>query len=135
MATQTKTTSTADVEAPDNILANISDQPGLALVPCGLVLPAGLTEEEWTKIGHHLSQAHQRMQWAVGDWWNAFKPQWGERAKLFDDDWTGPTYNTCVNCAAVCNAFEIPRRRGNLTFTHHTEVANAGLTPKQADKL
>ena len=48
-------------------------------------------------------------------------------------DWEGPSYQTCMNVAVVCKAFETYRRREVLSFTHHAEVA--ALHPNEADPL
>jgi hypothetical protein len=136
MATKTKTTSGPDAEAPDNILANISGQFGLSLIPCGLVLPDSLNEEEWTKVGQQLGRTHQRMQWVIGDWW-AFGEarKYGSRKALVEsDDWHAPGFSACADAASVCRSFaETSRRREVLSFQHHREVM--GLDKKQADKL
>ena len=52
---------------------------------------------------------------------------------LFEGDWDGPTYTTCRNVGAVCDIFDIARRRAVLTFKHHAEVS--ALDPKEADEL
>jgi hypothetical protein len=41
----------------------------------------------------------------------------------------GPAYTTCRNGAAVCTEFEIGRRRPNLAFHRHAEVAGIIDTP------
>jgi hypothetical protein len=49
------------------------------------------------------------------------------------EDWEGPAYQTCMNAAGVCRAFETSRRREDLSFQHHAEVAS--LAPAEADAL
>jgi hypothetical protein len=55
------------------------------------------------------------------------------KAIVKTEDWEGPKYQTCRNAASIANAFELSRRRDNLTFKHHAEVA--ALSPDEADAL
>ena len=48
-------------------------------------------------------------------------------------EWEGPAYQTARNAAWVCATFEPSRRRDNLTFKHHAEVAS--LPADEADTL
>ena len=60
--------------------------------------------------------------------------RYGERKAIVEaEDWEGPAYQTCMHAAAVCPAFETSRRREDLSFRHHAEVA--GLPPDEADVL
>ena len=106
---------------------------GGVATPIGLTLPDDLTELKWRRIGEQLSVAERAVGWWIGDWWNAYKPQWGDRAKLFTDSWTGPAYQTCRNCGNASSAFDIARRRANLPFSHHFEVVT--LERDEADRL
>ena len=50
------------------------------------------------------------------------------------EDWTGAACHTGANATVVARAFaETSRRRGHLSFTHHTLVAS--LPPDEADPL
>ncbi|MGH7085947.1 MAG: hypothetical protein ACREFN_13255 [Acetobacteraceae bacterium] len=72
---------------------------------------------------------------ALGDWWAFGEARYGERKAVVEaEDWDGPAYQTCRNSAAVCTAFpEMSRRRDNLSFSHHAEVA--ALPAAEADAL
>jgi N6-adenosine-specific RNA methylase IME4 len=106
--------------------ANLPRRLGLrgSLLPVGWQLPDDLSEAEWREAGEVLGKVELSVSWWLGDWWRAFKPEWGERAALFESDWDGPAYSTCRHAGAVCDAFDIGRRRPNLTFKHHAEVAS-----------
>jgi hypothetical protein len=39
---------------------------------------------------------------------------------------SGPAFNTCVKAGKVSRAFETPRRREFLSFSHHLEAAGIG---------
>jgi hypothetical protein len=45
----------------------------------------------------------------------------------------GPAYESCRAAARVARDFEMCRRRHDLSFAHHREVA--GLPPVEADAL
>jgi hypothetical protein len=57
----------------------------------------------------------------------------GCKAIVEAEDWEGPAYQTCRNAASIANAFELSRRRDNLSFKHHVEVA--ALPSDEADAL
>jgi N6-adenosine-specific RNA methylase IME4 len=110
----------------------------LATVPgateTALVLPENLSQGRWREMGARLALIDRATGWWIGDWWNAYKPAWGDRGKLFEDPtWTGPSYATCRKAGVTCDAFDIDRRRQNVSFSHHAEVAT--LPPEEADRL
>jgi hypothetical protein len=49
------------------------------------------------------------------------------------EDWDGPAYQTCRNAASIASTFKMSRRRDNLSFNHHAEVA--ARTPDEARNL
>ena len=58
----------------------------------------------------------------------------GQRKAIVEaEDWEGPAYQTCVNASNVARRFESNRRRLNLSFAHHAEVA--ALTTADANAL
>lgn len=100
----------------------------------GWALPDTLTEAEWKLNGLALGRVGGAMKWWLGDWWAFGESKYGSRKAIVDaDDWIGPAFDTCVNAATTCRAFETPRRRGLLEFSHHVEVAS--LPSDEADKL
>lgn len=103
------------------------------LGPTGWEPPENLTEAEWKDSGKSLGKIESGISWWIGDWWRAFKPEWGERAARFEGDWDGPSYDVCRHAGGICDEFEIGRRRPNLSFKHHREAA--ALPPEKADAL
>ncbi len=100
----------------------------------GLYMPDDLPFDEWATMGDALSQAEKCIHWWIGDWWRFGEKKYGERKAIIEaDDWNGPSYKTCRNAASVAGKFELSRRRDNLTFNHHAEVA--ALTKGEADRL
>jgi hypothetical protein len=69
--------------------------------------------------------------WWVGDWLQYGAARWGEKyseaARI-----TGYDVKTLRNIAYVAKRFDSSRRRDNLTWTHHAEVA--ALAPEQQDE-
>jgi hypothetical protein len=111
----------------------ILQQLGCKADDYGLVLPAGLPMEGWATIGRLLGRQQHALQWRIGDWWN-YPHSYGDRLAIVESEaWDGPDYSTCAHAGRVANAFEFCRRRQNLTFTHHLEVAH--LPAEQADQL
>jgi hypothetical protein len=99
-----------------------------------LFLPENLSVEAYRDIGAQLGRACSRLNWLIGDWWAFGDARYGERkAIVAADDWTGPSYERCMNVASVCRRFEPSRRREVLSFQHHAEVET--LPPEIADEL
>ena len=113
------------LELPRSVIANST----------GLTFPAELTEKDWQEVGQELGRAGGMLQWWIGDWWVYGEHRYGDRKALVEaDDWEGPSFQTCMNCATVIRAFmETSRRREVLPYSHHVEVA--ALPPVEADLL
>lgn len=97
-------------------------------------LPAVMSLADWSAAGRALGRVEHAVSWWIGDWWAYGEHRYGERKAIVEaEDWTGPSFQTCRNCAAVVRSFETSRRRDVLSFTHHAEVA--ALPPEHADEL
>jgi len=88
----------------------------------GLKLPRNITFEAWISIGRHLSRIYSSSAWCLGDWLaygeDAFTGRYREAIEA-----TSLNYQTLRNYAWVARRFPLPRRRDDLSFAHHTEVA------------
>ena len=90
----------------------------------GWLLPSQLSEAQWLQAGIVLGRLERTVLWLIGDWWRFGNKTYGSRKALVDRrDWEGPSYQTCRNAAAVAEKFQLSRRRDNLSFAHHSEVA------------
>lgn len=99
-----------------------------------LQLRESLTESEWLEMGEKLSLVERGHSWWIGDWWVFGESRYGARRALTDSpDWKGPKFQTCMNAASVCRAFETSRRREVLSFKHHALVAP--LSTREAEDL
>lgn len=88
----------------------------------GLLISEGVTEEEWEIFGDTLVRFHTSYQWLVGDFLIYGEDHHYGRVREFGDR-LGVKGATVSNWKSVCRAIEPSRRREELTFTHHTEVA------------
>jgi N6-adenosine-specific RNA methylase IME4 len=104
------------------------------VLPTGWDLPGDLTEIEWRSAGELLGKVERSVSWWLGDWWAFGETRYGERKAIVEDqDWDGPSYQTCFNASNVAKRFELNRRRLSLGFSHHAEVAS--LPSDEADAL
>ncbi len=101
----------------------------------GWTAPSAMTFAEWQQIGSFLGRAERSIYWLIGDWWSAGERWNRQRVRLVRDDpaWRGPSYRLCQDCAWVAGTYNPSRRRENLTFQHHREVA--ALHEQEADHL
>ncbi len=78
--------------------------------------------EEWAKLGKELHKVRQWSAWAIGDWLNYGEQKYGEMyAQALSD--TQYSYQTLANMKHVSSRFEISRRAGKLSWSHHAEIA------------
>jgi N6-adenosine-specific RNA methylase IME4 len=89
----------------------------------GLDLPPDLTFEQWNGIGAALQGVSKSVQWWIGDWLRYGERRWGEMYAQAVED-TGRSAGGLRNAKFVAEAFaDLSRRRDELTWSHHAEVA------------
>lgn len=109
-------------------LALVTDEtPALSLE-----LPEDLTFEDWERTGGEIASASKRLNWWIGDWWNAGIKFGEERRSATAHRLFGIEYQTVRNIGWVSGQF-LSRRRDTLSFKHHAEVA--ALSSIEADRL
>lgn len=90
-----------------------------------------LTFAEWQEAGKKLCRVSAACLWWIGDWINYGRNKYGEKyaaaLEIVDYD-----YQTLRNASWVAGSVELSRRRDNLTWSHHLEVA--ALKPKEQKK-
>jgi hypothetical protein len=88
----------------------------------GLRLPQQISFHKWMGIGVHLSCIRSSSAWCLGDWLiygeTAFQGRYRDATEQ-----TSLDYQTLRNYAWVARKFSMSRRRDNLSFAHHAEVA------------
>lgn len=102
------------------------------LARTGLVVSGAPTYDEWYQCGKFLTQAEKAIQFWIGDWINYGEKKYGETYTQAIDE-TGMDYGTLANDKYVASKIEFSRRRENLSFSHHQEVAP--LDPDTQDKM
>ena len=96
--------------------------PGVP-TPTGYVFREDLTYSEWEEIGLSLQMMGKAIQWWIGDWINFGERRYGESyAQAIEV--TGYAYGSLRNAAWVASEIELSRRRDNLSWSHHNEVAS-----------
>jgi hypothetical protein len=89
----------------------------------GLKLPATVTYEGWAKAGIQIARVADSSAWCLGDWLICGQNKYQDRYRLAIAE-AGLDYQTLRNYAWVARRFELPRRREQLSFQHHAEVAS-----------
>lgn len=79
--------------------------------------------ETWTLQGKRLGSLGRAVKWWIGDWLRYGNVKWGERyvraARI-----TGYDVQTLMNIVYVASHFEVDERRGDLSWSHHAEIAS-----------
>ncbi len=103
---------------------------GMTICRNGLELSQPIRFRDWERLGQYVLSAHESSSWWVGDWLvygqEAFRDRYQEALHR-----TSLDYQTLRNYAWVARRFELSRRRDNLSFGHHAEVA--ALPPAEQD--
>lgn len=98
----------------------------------GLEFSPDLTFEEWSAIGKYLQVMGGAIHWFLGDWIRYGEANYGEKyAQAIEE--TGYDYGTLRNDVYVCEQIDLSRRRDNVSFSAHKEVAM--LDPDEQDKI
>lgn len=98
----------------------------------GLELAPDLELKDWLSIGSQLMEVGSAYQWLIGDWLNYGQRKYGEKYAIACDE-MGIAYQTAANWASIAGRIEFSRRRENLSFSHHAEVADLD-SPKEQNK-
>jgi hypothetical protein len=88
----------------------------------GLSLPTTLTYDGWQRAGQQLFNVIDSSAWCLGDWIIYGEARYADRYRCAVEA-AGLDYKTIRNYAWVARRFELSRRRSQLSFQHHAEVA------------
>lgn len=108
------------------------DLPGCKFTPTQLILPLDLSYDHWERIGRQLQIAGLAIQWWIGDWLVFGEHKWREKyaqAVIV----TGRSEQTLMNYAFVSRSISPSRRRENVDFSTHAEVA--GLDEEDQERI
>jgi hypothetical protein len=88
----------------------------------GICFDPLLPFESWSAIGSRIARHANASAWWLGDWVTFGRMKYGRRYKHAIST-TGLDYQTLRNYASVARRFEPSRRRPDLSFQHHAELA------------
>src|SRR5262245_2726857 len=102
------------------------------LMRVGLLVEGEPSYEEWEHARKSLSLADSSVHWWIGDWLNYGQRAYGQKfAQALEE--TEFNYDTLQADKWVSQRIEMLRRRNNLSWSHHREVA--ALEPVEQDEL
>ncbi len=112
---------------------NDLEYSGFKLHKTGLEAIGDPSFEQWSECGRFIQKANGSVNLWLGDWLNYGEKKWGEKyAQAIEE--TGLEEQTLTNAAYVAKHVDFSRRRENLPFSQHAEVAS--LEPdKQTEVL
>jgi hypothetical protein len=116
---------TRDQKAPRRTAAfafTYTDPSPVRMPRTGLEFPRHLPYEGWLSIGRQLSALTTSSAWCLGDWLVFGELAYSGRYREAIEQ-TSLDYKTLRNYAWVTRRFALSRRRDNLSFGHHAEVA------------
>jgi hypothetical protein len=96
----------------------------------GLHLPDQLPYDAWEEAGQKIFRIVDSSAWCLGDWLVYGQDRYDDRYRRAVDA-AGLDYQTLRNYAWVARKFELSRRREQLSFQHHAELAS--LPPADQD--
>lgn len=120
----------AALEKPHTI--GLLNYPECTFATTGLIIPSGMTFERWEQLGSDLRVAAKGVQFWIGDWIRYGEHAYGEKyAQAIEA--TGLEEKTLRNYVYVAEHIEMSRRRDNVDFSTHAEVAS--LPAKEQERI
>jgi hypothetical protein len=99
-----------------------SDRPAVDVTPVAWTPRRPLPLGDWINYGRRFGTVGRACGWWIGDWLNFGNVAYGEKysraARVSKYD-----VQTLMNMAYVASRFEISRRRENISWSHHAELA------------
>jgi hypothetical protein len=87
-----------------------------------LEVPGGISYDEWARLGETLQRMQRSVNWWLGDWIRFGEAKFGEKYTQAIET-TGRSYDGLRNCVYVAERVDMGRRRSELSWSHHQEVA------------
>jgi hypothetical protein len=88
----------------------------------GLIFPSSLPFETWLRLGGQIHLINDSSAWWLGDWLVYGQKRYPNRYQRAAEN-SALDYKTLRNYAWVARKVPYPRRRKDLSFAHHAEVA------------
>jgi hypothetical protein len=108
----------------------MSSLPRAELSSVAWVPGSRLIYDEWRRQGARLGVASRSSAWWIGDWVR-YGAQWYGPKYVVAARVTGYDDQTLMNMVYVGTRFEVSRRRENLSWSHHAELAALGLAEQE----
>ena len=108
-----------------------NQSPQSELTRVGWLADAELTYEDWLRQGSKLGLAGRNAAWWIGDWLRYGTARYGSKYAAAART-TGYDRQTLMNMVYVATRFETSRRREDLSWSHHAELA--ALAPGEQDR-
>ncbi|SDP94264.1 LmbU family transcriptional regulator [Lentzea jiangxiensis] len=103
--------------------SDVTAQGKVLLSRVGLRIPEQLSFADWEKAGRQLAGIVDSSSWSLGDWLIYGAAHYSDRYQRVIRA-VGLSYKTLRNYSWVSRRFPIERRREDLSFQHHAEVAS-----------
>ena len=100
---------------------------GFRLTAIGLQAEGDPSFEQWTVLGQYLERCDSAVAWWVADFLNYADdhPEWKDEAEqIISTLYGGRSDKTLANLRAVGRAYDSSRRREQLSFSHHADLAS-----------
>jgi hypothetical protein len=110
------------LQPPSIMETRRAPQAHAGLTTVAWVADEELAYDEWLRQGSRLGVAGRNAAWWIGDWVNYGTARYGSKYSLAARV-TGYDRQTLMNMVYVASRFEISRRRENLSWSHHAELA------------
>lgn len=136
---------TAERVAPSYTLVNTTSEPDTLVAALRALERGGAIDkislrldtpdisfEEWEALGEAILQLRQASKWWIGDWYIFGGVRWGEDKAAAARTLIGVSSHQMQTIIRTCMLVHRSRRRLNLTFSHHSEVAR--LMPEEQDR-
>jgi hypothetical protein len=94
---------------------------GAKFTPLELQLPENLPLEDWAAVGRQLCRADAVMKWWLGDWAAFGLRKYGQLKEFATAN--NLNYGSLRNAAYVSQAVPMSRRRDNVEWSKHAEIA------------
>jgi hypothetical protein len=89
-----------------------------------------MDERRWMECGKHIGRAGNGTNWWIGDWLRYGNARYGERYRLAARV-TGYDEQTLMNYAYVAAHIPVSRRRADVSWSHHAEIAKLGAAAQE----
>jgi N6-adenosine-specific RNA methylase IME4 len=100
----------------------------IQITDSSVIINDNITELEWAEALEYCEKTNKKLQWVIGELLNfGEKKKYRKYVELMSK--TNFEYGTLRNIQSVAKKVDVSRRRDNLSFSHHIEVA--ALSPEK----